>query len=51
MLDDEAQVEVIAKNGNVVNRSDLADNQYSAADLRLALFNSIGGQGHDPPTP
>ena len=36
-LDEEAQVEVVAKNGNVVARTDLADNQYSSADPRLVL--------------
>ena len=31
---DEAQVEVLAKNKDVVARTDLADNKYSAADPR-----------------
>jgi len=48
LLDEEAQVEVIAKNGNVVARSDLADNQYSSADPRLVLFNTIAGKGQTP---
>ncbi len=42
-----AQVEVVAKDGNVVARTDLADNQYSSADPRLVLFNQIAGEGRD----
>lgn len=48
MLDDEAQVEVVAKGGNVVARTDLADNKYSSADPRLVLFNQIAGKGQTP---
>ena len=48
MLDDEAQVEVVAKGGNVVARSDLADNQYSAEDPRLVTFNEVAGVGETP---
>ena len=39
---DEAQIEVVAKNGNVLTRTDLANNKYIAADPRLVLFNTIG---------
>ena len=48
MLGDHNQVEVVAKGGNVVARTDLADNQYSSADPRLVLFNTIAGQGKTP---
>jgi multiple sugar transport system substrate-binding protein len=48
MLGDYAQVEVIAKQGNVVARTDLADNQYSSADPRLVLFNEVAGVGETP---
>jgi hypothetical protein len=48
MLGDEAQVEVVAKGGNVVARTDLADNKYSSADPRLVLFNEIAGKGETP---
>jgi multiple sugar transport system substrate-binding protein len=48
MLDEEAQVEVVAKGGNVVARTDLADNTYSSKDPRLVLFNTIGGKGKTP---
>lgn len=48
MLDDEAQVEVVAQGGNVVARRDLADNQYSAQDPRLVIFNEVAGVGETP---
>jgi len=48
MLGDYAQVEVVAKDGNVVARTDLADNPYSSADPRLVLFNQIAGVGETP---
>ena len=44
---DEAQVEVVAKNGNVLTRTDLADNKY-ITDPRVKLFNSIGAKGKTP---
>ncbi len=46
--DQDAQVNVIAKGGNVVSRTDLANNQYSAADPRLVMFNTIAGKGQTP---
>jgi multiple sugar transport system substrate-binding protein len=48
MLGDENQVEVVAKAGNVVARTDLADNEYSSADERLVLFNEVAGVGQTP---
>jgi multiple sugar transport system substrate-binding protein len=48
MLGDYNQVEVVAKAGNVVARTDLADNQYSSADPRLVLFNEVAGVGQTP---
>jgi multiple sugar transport system substrate-binding protein len=48
MLGDHNQVEVVAKAGNVVARTDLADNKYSSADPRLVLFNEIAGKGKTP---
>ena len=48
MLGDENQVEVVAKAGNVVARTDLADNEYSSADPRLVLFNELAGVGETP---
>jgi multiple sugar transport system substrate-binding protein len=46
--DEDAQVNVIAKGGNVVSRTDLATNQYSSADPRLVMFNTIAGKGQTP---
>lgn len=48
MLGDHNQVEVVAKAGNVVARTDLADNPYSSADPRLVLFNEVAGVGETP---
>lgn len=48
LLDDEAQVEVVAQGGNVVARTDLADNPYSSSDPRLVLFNTVAGVGETP---
>jgi multiple sugar transport system substrate-binding protein len=48
MLGDFAQVEVVAQGGNVVARTDLANNQYAAQDPRLVLFNEIAGEGETP---
>src|SRR5665213_2219082 len=45
---DDAQFNVVAKNGNVVTRTDLANTKYTAADPRLQLFNSIGAKGKTP---
>jgi len=44
---EEAQVEVVAKNGNVLTRTDLADNKY-ITDPRVKLFNTIGANGQTP---
>ena len=44
---DEAQIEVVAKNGNVLTRTDLATNKY-ITDPRVQLFNSIGAKGKTP---
>jgi len=48
LQDEQAQVEVVAKGGNVVSRTDLASNKYSSADPRLVLFNTIAGKGQTP---
>ena len=45
---DEAQVEILAKNKDVVARTDLADNKYSAEDPRVVLFNELVGKGETP---
>ncbi|MBE3009977.1 sugar ABC transporter substrate-binding protein [Microbispora sp. NEAU-D428] len=47
-VSDEAQVEVMAKNKDVVARTDLADNKYSSADPRVVLINSLVAKGRTP---
>ena len=39
---------MIAKGGNVVSRTDLANNKYSSADPRLVMFNTIAAKGQTP---
>ncbi|MGN8027229.1 ABC transporter substrate-binding protein [Microbacterium sp. 22242] len=48
MMSEKAQVGVLAKDDDVVSRSDLADNQYSAKDPRLITINKVAGQGETP---
>ncbi|GAA2078122.1 ABC transporter substrate-binding protein [Microbacterium hatanonis] len=48
LMSEDAQVEVLAKDGNAVSRSDLADNEYSAADPRLVTINEVASQGDTP---
>jgi multiple sugar transport system substrate-binding protein len=47
-LSDEAQVEVLAANNDVVARTDLASNKYSEQDERLVTINEVAGQGRTP---
>ena len=47
-LGDEAQVEVLAKNGDVVARTDLASNKYSEKDPRVVTINEVAGAGKTP---
>lgn len=47
-LSEEAQVEVLAANNDVVARTDLASNEYSDQDERLVIFNEIAGVGRTP---
>ncbi|MDF2707350.1 MAG: extracellular solute-binding protein [Nonomuraea muscovyensis] len=47
-MSDEAQVEVMAKNKDVVARTDLASNKYSAEDPRVVLINSLVAKGQTP---
>jgi len=46
--DSDAQVNVVAKGGNVVSRTDLASNQYTANDPRLITINTVAGKGVTP---
>ncbi|MFC0527486.1 ABC transporter substrate-binding protein [Phytohabitans kaempferiae] len=48
MMSEEAQVEVLAKNKDVVSRSDLAGNKYAAEDPRLVTINEVAGKGDTP---
>jgi multiple sugar transport system substrate-binding protein len=47
-LSDEAQVEVLAKNKDVVGRTDLADNEYSSQDERVQTINELVEKGETP---
>jgi multiple sugar transport system substrate-binding protein len=48
MMSEDAQVQVLAKDGNAVSRSDLADNEYSAEDPRLVTINEVAAEGDTP---
>jgi multiple sugar transport system substrate-binding protein len=47
-LSDQAQVEVVAKNKDVVARTDLASNKYSSEDPRLVTINQVAAKGVTP---
>ncbi len=47
-LSDQAQVEIVAKNKDIVSRTDLASNKYSDADPRVVLINQMVGKGRTP---
>jgi multiple sugar transport system substrate-binding protein len=44
----DAQINVVAKGGNVLSRTDLSGNSYTAADPRTVLFNTVSANGHTP---
>jgi multiple sugar transport system substrate-binding protein len=48
LMSEEAQVEVLAKNNDVVARADFASNEYSEADERLVTINEVAAQGDTP---
>ncbi len=48
LVSEQAQVEVLAKNNDVVSRSDLADNPYAAKDPRLVTINEVAARGETP---
>ncbi|ERK70638.1 ABC transporter substrate-binding protein [Leifsonia aquatica] len=48
MMSEDAQVGVLAKDNDVVSRSDLATNQYSEKDPRLVTINEVAGKGETP---
>jgi multiple sugar transport system substrate-binding protein len=47
-VSDQAQVEVLAKNKDVLGRTDLASNKYSSEDPRVQLINELVGKGETP---
>jgi multiple sugar transport system substrate-binding protein len=47
-LSEEAQVGILAKNKDVVARTDLADNEHSSADERVQLINELVEKGVTP---
>ncbi|WP_285114121.1 sugar ABC transporter substrate-binding protein [Leifsonia sp. fls2-241-R2A-40a] len=48
MMSEDAQVGVLAKDKDVVSRSDLANNKYSSQDPRLVTINEVAGKGETP---
>ena len=48
LMSEDAQVQVLAKDNDVVSRSDLADNEYSQKDPRLITINEVAGHGDTP---
>ncbi|WP_395245444.1 ABC transporter substrate-binding protein [Agromyces sp. MMS24-K17] len=48
LMSEDAQVGVLAKDNDVVSRSDLADNEYSQKDPRLITINEVAGEGDTP---
>jgi multiple sugar transport system substrate-binding protein len=47
-VSEEAQVEIMAKNKDVVGRTDLANNKYSAEDERVVTINELVEKGVTP---
>jgi multiple sugar transport system substrate-binding protein len=48
LMSEDAQVGVLAKDKDVVSRSDLASNQYASADPRLVKINEVASKGKTP---
>ena len=48
MMSEDAQVGVLAKDNDVVSRSDLANNEYAAKDPRLVTINEVAAKGQTP---
>jgi multiple sugar transport system substrate-binding protein len=48
LMSEDAQVEVLGKNLDVVSRSDLANNKYATADPRLVTINEVAAKGETP---
>ncbi|KQQ52612.1 MULTISPECIES: sugar ABC transporter substrate-binding protein [unclassified Plantibacter] len=48
LMSEDAQVGVLAKDNDVVSRSDLANNEYSSKDPRLVTINEVASKGDTP---
>ena len=48
MMSEKAQVDVLAKDNDVVSRTDLANNSYATKDPRLVTINEVAGKGKTP---
>jgi multiple sugar transport system substrate-binding protein len=48
LMSEEAQVEVLGKNLDVVSRSDLTNNKYAVQDPRLVTINEVAADGKTP---
>lgn len=49
-LSEDAQVQIIAKNGDLPDRTDLIDNEFTSADPRTKLIAEGLNKGHTPST-
>jgi multiple sugar transport system substrate-binding protein len=47
-LGDDAQVNVVAKQGQIIARTDLAENKYAAADPNIVTINKVMAKGETP---
>jgi multiple sugar transport system substrate-binding protein len=48
LMSEDAQVGVLAKNGDVTSRADLASNEYSETDPRVLAINQVAAKGKTP---
>lgn len=48
LMSEDAQVQVLGKNLDVVSRSDLANNVYASKDPRLVTINEVAAKGETP---
>jgi multiple sugar transport system substrate-binding protein len=48
LMSEQAQVDVLAKDNDVVSRSDLASNRYATQDPRLVTINQVASRGVTP---
>jgi len=48
MMSEDAQVGVLAKDGNAISRGDLANNEFAAEDPRMITINEVAAKGSTP---